>query len=370
MCLWGNFPDSRCTANHLFSIHFKLIFPVNYDQYTLEELVADPSFRSWVHKTNPQAITFWEQWRIRHPEKEPLVQEAVRLVALFSFSGRSFSPEEISTSWQALEARLTQPRTIDSKTVPLRPDRRMYISRVAATITLLLVAGWVLWVFFQQIPITHQTGYGETASITLPDGSEVLLNANSRLSYARRWEASADRKVSLEGEAFFHVQKVQDSQARAVKFQVQTEHLRVEVLGTQFNVNDRQGLSKVVLTSGKVQVSHPDAAAEPILMEPGEMVIYSPEQNQLRKQTVNTQVYTAWLQQKLVFDNTPLQEVVAILENNYGLQVEIRDQQLLNRTLTGEIEVRRVEDLLNALSRIYNLKISRVSNTVTIEQNS
>src|SRR5690606_18122735 len=123
--------------------------------------------------------------------------------------------------------------------------------RIAAVFAgLLLVSALLLWVY-RTSDTTYTTAFGEVKTILLPDSSEIILNANSTLSYATHWNKSKAREVFLSGEAFFKVQEKPVASGYA-KFVVHTGNLDIEVLGTQFNVHHRRNKTQVVLNSGKV----------------------------------------------------------------------------------------------------------------------
>ena len=112
----------------------------------------------------------------------------------------------------------------------------------------------------QRRRIHYTTAYGETKQLTLPDGTRVILNANSNLSYANDWasgEVSRTRSVRLAGEAFFKVTKRQTPTGSPVKFVVNSRDLQIAVLGTEFNVNQRGQAVSVMLNEGKVQIYNP-----------------------------------------------------------------------------------------------------------------
>src|SRR5699024_12530140 len=121
---------------------------------------------------------------------------------------------------------------------------------------LLLAAGGLC--YYLNTPVTVHSGDGEIAEVILPDDSRVRVNANARLRYSRRWNSAENRMVSLEGEAFFEVKKDEVTQK---KFIVNAGDLKVEVLGTEFNVNTRhpgsypgqERTTKVILESGYVR---------------------------------------------------------------------------------------------------------------------
>jgi len=248
-----------------------------------------------------------------------------------------------------------------------RPRRWM---AVAAVLALLVVAGgyWLLPNFWQP-RLHYATGYGQQRRLVLPDGSRVVLNANSTLETSATWGPKTGREVWLRGEAYFSVahkaapsvQNIATAPA-PLKFVVHTGSLDVSVLGTKFNVNSRDGSTQVVLDEGKVQLT---AAGQPAhLMKPGELVEFAPTRAAYTTRNVNTTHYTAWQAHRYVFDDTPLPEIARLLKNNYGYQVIVQDKALLSKKLTGEINTRNPDVLLYALSRSFNIRIEKQGKTL------
>ena len=209
--------------------------------------------------------------------------------------------------------------------------------------------------------ITHSTVYGEIATIILPDNSTVVLNGNSEIRYAPGLGQGA-REVWIEGEAFFSVKHTHDNR----KFVVHSsEELDVEVLGTEFNVYDRPDAVRVVLNSGKVKLNIRNGNEEPrqIDMRPGELVELH-EDLKYEKRDVNPELYTSWINGKVVLDNTSFREIVVLLEETYGLSVTVPDTTLYNERFSGTVPSENVEALLKALALSFNLSIQENGNNV------
>ncbi len=131
----------------------------------------------------------------------------------------------------------------DSKVVQLHPFKKFI--RVAAAVAALMLGSYF---YLNSLDENITTQYAESRLITLPDNSEVVLNAESNISYSeQKWDA--DRNISLEGEAFFKV-------AKGKRFTVATKNGTVTVLGTQFNVENRNGFFEVTCFEGLVSVLH------------------------------------------------------------------------------------------------------------------
>jgi transmembrane sensor len=238
--------------------------------------------------------------------------------------------------------------------------------KVAAMISgtlLLAYGGWKAFHHHRNAVI--QTAYGEVRTVILPDQSEVTLNGNSRLRYVSNWDGSSDREVWIEGEAFFSVKPSAVPRA----FLVHTaSNMNVEVLGTTFNLVDRHGRMQVVLNSGKVRLHSSKAPKEAIVMKPGDLVEYKEQVRTKVKNNTNTQTYSSWKRNNLQFENASFEELVQLLEDTYGVTVEIKDTSLLHQEFTGTVPSQQMDMLLDGLSQLFHLKVSHVNNTVIIER--
>jgi ferric-dicitrate binding protein FerR (iron transport regulator) len=217
--------------------------------------------------------------------------------------------------------------------------------------------------------IEYVTAFGETRALVLPDGSQVMLNGNTRLSYSEKWAAQQTREVWLSGEAYFSVKKSTDK-ARS-RFIVHTKKLDVEVLGTQFNVSGRKNATQVVLNEGEVKINPGDGAkVPPLIMKPGELLEYSGTQQPIIRKVVNPQMYSSWKFKKMVFEETTLKEIAERIEATYGYRVLFADTALAGRRLTGTIPSDNMDVLLLTLSKLFNLDIRKDQNQLSIKSNN
>lgn len=264
--------------------------------------------------------------------------------------------EEIEQAWTNVE-RSIQER---SYSYPFG-QRSYYYSVIAATISLLMVAIASWWVYSASYQMNIKTAYGETKSLRLPDGSEVTLNANSHLSFDVRELIGRERKVDLEGEAYFHVVQRSIEGLRS-SFNVNTEEGgTIEVLGTSFNVQNRRDYTQVVLESGKVKFKTDTKATT---LEPGEMIEYSKTTQKVSKKNVQAEMYSAWKDQKLFFDDTPLSTIAILLEDTYGFKIVFEDEQLKTMKISGEVTAKNLNTLLQAVEKLFRISITRQDNTL------
>jgi ferric-dicitrate binding protein FerR (iron transport regulator) len=342
-------------------------------EWQLEDLLSDDRFREWIR--NPQAGSrhFWEEWMGQHPARAELVQEA-RLI-LRSLPPQTYPTDpEVEESWQRFQARRQKAGT------PGTAQRLGFLQtplfRVAAVFLLFALLGAATWLYsglaggrvFATIATSDQK-----RTITLPDGSTALLNAHSQLRYRDDWAEEGDREIWLKGEAFFEVAKkpyhpAGTEKVRYARFVVHTSHLDVEVLGTQFNVNTHPENTRVVLREGKVKLDA--AGTSPVVMQPGDWVEYKAQEKAMAKKAVNAELYTAWRQNRLVFNETPLREVAQLLEDNYGLSVEFDNPATAAKKLSGVMPADNLPLLLRAIEQSFALKAEQNGNRILIRKSN
>ena len=289
----------------------------------------------------------------------------------FDFKKRTLPEEEVQQATEQLSALLQS----DTRRGTTRHSfvRKYYWA--AASVVLLLIGTVVYWILYAGSEVVYTTAFGETQHIILPDESTVLLNANSTLRYDTLWTDERSREVWLEGEAFFSVLEKPAPAHR--KFVVHTADLDVEVVGTQFNVNNREEKTEVVLNTGSVRLNlarpgaaqrsaaQPGAAQQEVLMQPGELVIYTPKTQKYVRQQVNPEVRTAWRNKLLVFENQPLQEIAATLQNTYGITLRFASDAIARKRFTATVPADQVEVLITMLSSSFS--VERKKNVITLK---
>jgi ferric-dicitrate binding protein FerR (iron transport regulator) len=194
-----------------------------------------------------------------------------------------------------------------------------------------------------------------------------MLNGNSRIRYKKHWNDDAAREVWLDGEGFFKVIHTKNHR----KFVVHTaDQVAVEVLGTTFTVAKRKTGTRVVLNSGKVRLNvFQTANPASVDLAPGDLVQVKPDTKEVVKQQVNPEAYSSWTKQVLSFNNTQLWEVVALLEETYGLDIIVSDEALYSRKVSGSTPITKNLNLLFiGLEQAFDLKITRKGNKVLMEK--
>jgi len=366
----------------------------------VHRLLEDPSFQKWAAgRASPEIDGRWEAWiagddmtpwpggsASAHPldDQDAVIREeaaasAAEIIRILEFRDTSVSGTDVDEAWtrfqKRLHARTSAPDadlTERSSRPSKRPGRRTAASRIGAprtgaiVFTILLVAAVGLWQFTQPStePVEITTEAGEQATVTLPDETRIVLNANSRLRYDRKAFTEGSRVVSVDGEALFDVQPA--PQRENPSFRVVAPDGSIRVLGTTFSVAHRGADTRVVLSEGRVAVDSRLAARDTTFeMKPGELVSVDRETGQVERRAVNPRVYTSWASGTLVFDNTPFPEVVERIEATYDVQVVIQNPSILDRVVSGSVENDLVV-LINGLSQILDRPIDRTGDRIFI----
>ncbi|WP_115371325.1 FecR family protein [Adhaeribacter pallidiroseus] len=339
---------------------------MKFSDYKLKDFIQDESFKNWVNNTVPDDMLQWEMWLDNNPHKRPIANEAAAIIRGIAFKKKQVSRQKIDAGWQQVISKIAQSRDAEA-IIPVKKDEWRAVWRMAAVwVGLLVVATASFYFYKSNSKLQYQTGFGETTTIILPDKSTVVLNGNSKLTLINNWSFNKDREVWLEGEAFFSVLK-KPGQGNA-RFLVHTGDMDVKVLGTKFNVTNRKAKTRVVLNSGKVQLSAQTLApGKSAIMQPGELAELRLDKKEFVKKKVNPLIYSSWIHKKLLFDDTSIRDIAALLEDNYGFQVKLNDPAIMDRKLTGEVYVEDVETLLKALSKSFQLDIAQTGNVLVIK---
>lgn len=244
---------------------------------------------------------------------------------------------------------------------PESNGKRHMLYKIAASLAAILLVGFVLYQYYPTATIEYTTAYGQTKKVVLPDSSVVTLNANTKIRVPENWDQnSVDREVWLEGEAFFEVKKWQGK-----TFTVYAGDVVVEVLGTSFNVEDRRCKTQVVLNTGKVKLKLVNEK-QVYDMKPGDLVRYTERKEVMEQRSVDPEIYSAWKDHKLIFQDTKLKDIALLIEDNYGYKVHIKDKTLLNRRFTGSVPSDNIDMLLDKISLLFSIKVQKENNVITM----
>lgn len=329
----------------------------NYRNFLPEELAADPSFRRWVLYHDPAGDAAWSEWLEQNPDKQELVSKAIGLLAITESTFDKITDEEVANEIYRLSHAIGE-KTAQKSSIWLRFSPNWY--HMAASVLLLMFAGW--WynkqtlaqqqsdqykVILSQIsePLIETINNTDKAKlVVLEDGSSVLLQPDSRITYPRKFE-SRKREVFLKGEAFFEVAKNPDK-----PFYVYAHTLATKVLGTSFKVSAFDDMEvKVVVKTGKVSVfpmtkeaiasQHADDKLGGMVLTPNQQIVFAPKELRLTRSLIpDPKLLELPIQrQSFEFKGTPITEVFETLEKSYGVKIVFDAEVMKNCYLTASL---------------------------------
>lgn len=160
---------------------------------------------------------------------------------------------------------------------------------------------------------------GEKRELVLPDGSKANVNAGSTLIYPKKFKGNT-RSIYLSGEANFTVEKDKEH-----PFIVKTNYIKVQALGTKFNVQAYTGSDKIITTleNGAVKVDKTTEDENSFILYPNEQLEYNYRTDAFEKKEINAANYSRWTKGELNFMNQPLKEILATLQREYAVQFVI-----------------------------------------------
>jgi len=210
------------------------------------------------------------------------------------------------------------------------------------------------------------TAKGETYQVRLPDGSTVDLNADSKIIYPTNFEKFKHRRITLSGEAYFHVAK-----DKKHPFIVTTSQQEVTVLGTGFNINAYQDEAdtKTTLLEGSVKVSglsHQSSYARTLL--PGQQATYSRSGSMSIKE-VDTDEAVAWRNGFFIFDNENMESAMRKISRWYNVDIIFKQQELKKEILGGSVSrAENITALLRVLSKAANVNMKIEGKSIVISK--
>ncbi|GAB3929031.1 FecR family protein [Larkinella terrae] len=308
----------------------------------LEAFLKDETFRQWVFEPTRETDTFWQRFLDQHPEKRTVVEKARAVLLTMDLEVVENHPDEqqVGRMFANIQDRIES-----------APNPRFQLGwRWLAAASVVLCLG--LWLYLENRPATQYEQLIDQASVallekvntsqtpmtvSLPDGSTVLLQPNSRIGYARDFDRQAKREVYLSGDAFFRVIKNPGK-----PFFVYADELVTKVLGTSFWVKAAEVGKQVVVQvkTGKVSVfARTDSRAnemqanrelEGVVLTPNQQILFSRDDVRMKKTLVAEPLPVQT--QNFEFKDEPVSKIFATLEQAYGVDI-VYDEDLLGHCL-------------------------------------
>jgi transmembrane sensor len=301
-----------------------------------------------------------QEWLDLSPENSVILTEIANTWSLTKNRTEFYQPD-MTINWQKLMKRINyQPQQ--------KAIQNIYFRWAAAAAVLLIVflAGIGLGDGFQktQTTVSHTkiiAPEGNKTQIVLPDSTYVWMNSGSEIQYPSDYSAQ-NRVVAMKGECFFDV--VKDPAHPMV---VTGSKFKVKVYGTRFNVNEHnsRNLADVTLVSGRVQVL---SLQDKLISElkPGEQLVFDEGKYSVQK-AENLEALTAWLNNMLIFDNQPFEEVIHYLEKWYGVKIQLDKDLYYKHNYTFKVKTESLREVMELISVITPIQYHIEGEQVTIK---
>jgi len=220
---------------------------------------------------------------------------------------------------------------------------------LSAAAVLIFAAAFLIWRNQSSKPYLQEilTQNRQRIQINLPDGSVVHLNCSSSIKFPKRFSNNL-RQVTLSGEAFFDVTH------NKKPFIVVTNNAKVTVLGTKFDVRARDEQTRVIVKTGRVMLGSIKLNNKNVVLSKGQMSQIVGNVSPQPPQNVDVDHLLGWLEGKIVFEKTPLIEIVAELERNYDVTIKLEDPKLSQKTLTATFKNLPIETVLSSICLTLN----------------
>jgi len=284
-------------------------------------------------------------WLNNSPENKKIYQDILTLWQVTGSFPARFSPDR-AKAWMNVQQHI---RLQKKKNILLRR-----IIQVAAAVVIVFLSVWAgteIDNFSKQSLYTEVISpAGQKSRVILPDSSVVMLNGGSVIRYNEYFNRHS-RKVELEGEGFFEVQK-----NPAKQFVVHTPELDVKVFGTSFNVkaykNDKT--VEVGLKNGQVGIDRNEK--EIIKLVPDQVATFYKNEKRLHVEKTDMNVVSAWTRNELIFEEDPMETIVKCIERWYGVDITIAPELLDGELYTFKVKTESLQELLNLINLLRPIK--------------
>jgi len=272
------------------------------------------------------------------------LQESTMAIELGSSKNDDNNSFDVESAWLKTSKRITIEKTI----TPVQP--KYSFLKIAATLLIIAALGYLA---IQQTEVFQNEQFEVLSSdntvkeFELPDGSQLILNANSEISFKDGF-GEEHRTLTLIGGANFDVERNE-----SLPFVIITNNSELEVLGTSFEVMAYDNFPvEVNVSSGTVRFKATKTKSEPVVLEAGYMARLSADGTQLQRGKIQNENYAAWWTRKLIFEGTPLNEAIKDLSKTYWVEFEV-SENLQNCTLDMNVDGATLEQALDILQATY-----------------
>ena len=354
------------------------------------DLILNEEFRKWVLASNLASDRIWRNSLSKDQILAKDVEEAKNIIRDLLIDQDPLQSAEFDEMWKFIDSHTFEttlgfkekrispnkplPQSVqeqNSKSTPISHVFTSYL-RVAVILLLLLGVGYLLLNDLQPnmdtegsttaSVKTYQAPPGIKSRITLQDGTKVILNSGSILTYNDNVDQKR-REIYLEGEAFFDVYPNPEKPLTVTAAEVSTT-----AIGTSFNIKAFENEDvKVALVTGKVAIGIPGIGVDSIMLKEREVLNIPHENGRVSKIAFDEDEVLGWTRKLIVFDNTAFAEAIRVLENWYGVSFELYNMPQENLNISGKFQDETLKNVMEGLKHTLQIDYSIIGETVTIE---
>jgi transmembrane sensor len=297
-----------------------------------------------------------EEWRARDTANERRFEQ----FKLIWDSSKNFTADpdiDAVASLQKLKQRAAEQKP-QAKVVSMQ---RYFWLKIAAAILFIAGGSWLFMTRFMN-PQVHFETQDIVKTDTLSDGSMITLNKYALLNYPKRFRGEQRHVALVKGEAFFSV-----APNKAKPFIISTGTATIKVVGTSFNVKNRNGVVEVIVETGIVQVTDNFNHAM-IVLKPGEMALVNPQTGKINKIKTPDSLYNYYRSHELVAKGVPLYRLVQVLNEAYNCHIVIGKKELKNQPMTTTFKTDiSLDYVLDLLSTTLQVTIERKQDQIILK---
>lgn len=239
-----------------------------------------------------------------------------------------------------------------------RLKRIVYTTAAAVMLLFALQMGWYIAQHRAIDVIETITEAGQKSNIILPDGSRVWLNSASRVSYNSDFNVK-NRNISLQGEVYFEV-----AEGHGHPFVVKAQDISVTAIGTKFNIRayNEDNTVTTTLVEGKVMT---EASSQTLMLNPNQEAVYDKVSGIISKSDLKDDAYAVpWMQNSILFQDHSLEEIAAILERMYNVNIVFDDDTVRKYSFTGLIRNNSLSNILELISGTSPVNYTMTTDTI------
>ncbi|RZK80764.1 MAG: FecR family protein [Pedobacter sp.] len=209
--------------------------------------------------------------------------------------------------------------------------------------------------------VVNKASAGNIIEITLPDQSKVWLNSETEIRYRKKFSSSKLREIHLKGEAYFEVKHDEEH-----PFVVNSGALKTTVYGTSFSIKSyNEAESSVAVNSGRVGVQLTKKAGAAIMLLPKDKL--SLRKAKLEKTRVELAEVNSWIRDEMIFEQTPMKEVFAVISKRYQVKVDYDKKRYSECKLTASFKNEPLSAVLKTLNISMNISSKQVGETIYVK---